>query len=131
MKLMVATEQTQGNRKNDFCWVPEDEIVTFGGLECDGEEVDGSCGCKRSLVGIASSKSTTTMKIVDLELTMNELVDMIKKSLSRSGWHSLVSKADMLAAELVEMAEPFKVGDIVERRGDIIVERCIYEAEAV
>ena len=50
MKLLVATTKTQGQRKNDFCWVPEDEIVQFA-FVCDGEKIDGSCGCRRSMSG--------------------------------------------------------------------------------
>ena len=41
MKILVATKETQGNRKNDFCFCDEEEIVKAG-MECDGESVDGS-----------------------------------------------------------------------------------------
>jgi hypothetical protein len=36
MRILVSTKKTQGQRKNDFCWVPEGEIVRFG-MECGGE----------------------------------------------------------------------------------------------
>ena len=49
MKVLVATRNTQGQRGNDFCFVPEGEIVAFPAAECTGEKIDGSCGCRRSV----------------------------------------------------------------------------------
>ena len=58
-KVLTATAATQGMRKNDFSHTEEGELVTYG-LECDCEQVDGVCGCKRSLVGRSTHKATTT-----------------------------------------------------------------------
>ena len=41
MRFLVATKETQGQRKNDFSHAREGELVKFG-FECDGEEVDGN-----------------------------------------------------------------------------------------
>jgi len=65
--IFVATRQTQGQRDNDFCFVPEGEIVTFPVFTCTGEEADGACGCRRSLCGVHSSTGTTTVKVALLE----------------------------------------------------------------
>ena len=43
MRILVATEETQGRRPNDFCFAEEGEIVTFS-PECTSEEIDGPCG---------------------------------------------------------------------------------------
>ena len=57
MKILVGTTETQGRRKNDFCYTKEGEVLCFH-LECDGETVDGSCGCKRSMSGVDTNKAT-------------------------------------------------------------------------
>jgi hypothetical protein len=53
MKLLVSTTETQGQRKNDFCFVPEGEILVFA-FECDRDRgnPDGPCGCARSMSGV-------------------------------------------------------------------------------
>lgn len=50
MKVMVATREGQGFRENDFSWTKENELVGFTS-ECDGETIDGNCGCRRSMSG--------------------------------------------------------------------------------
>ena len=122
MKIPVATQRTQGQRKNDFCYVPEGELVTFSS-ECDRETIDGKCGCKRSMVGLKSLKSTTTVQVVDLPLTQQQLSNALQKSLQKSGWTRLMNstevddliKQDLTA--LIEIGNAFAVGTVLERRG--------------
>ena len=57
MKMLVATKETQGKRRNDFCWATEGELVRFA-FQCDGEAVDGRCGCRRSFCGLDSHKAS-------------------------------------------------------------------------
>ena len=57
MRVLVATKKTQKQRENDFSFVPENELLYFGS-QCSGEKVDGSCGCKRSLVGVKCLMAT-------------------------------------------------------------------------
>jgi hypothetical protein len=64
MKVLVATEETQGRRPNDFCFTEEGELVLFGS-ECSRETIDGPCGCRRSLVGVRSGMATTTVRVVE------------------------------------------------------------------
>jgi hypothetical protein len=122
MKLLVATKETQGERKNDFCWCNEGEIVKFG-IECDGETVDGSCGCKRALCGVDTSKATTTMKVVKSNVSPTGLNKIIKDSLAREGWLANTTDSEAyiwagnLAGELIRIAELFQVNDIIEKRG--------------
>jgi len=66
MKVLVATEETQGHRKTDFCWTEEGELVFFGS-ECTRETIDGECGCRRSLCGLRTRKATTTFRVVERE----------------------------------------------------------------
>ena len=119
MKLLVATTETQGQRNNDFCFVPEGEIVHFT-LECDGETVDGGCGCRRSMSGLKSHKATTTMKCVDVEITEAELKGLIFDFYCKGWKMSLIDatkEAEVEGAELMRMAGYFAVGAIVEKRG--------------
>lgn len=65
MKVVVATSETQEQRRNDFHFATEGEIV-LPAEPHDDEPVDGPCGCQRAFDGIASGKSTTTAKVLDL-----------------------------------------------------------------
>ena len=121
MNVLVATREMQGKRKNDFCHVPEGEIVRFQ-FECDGEAVDGRCGCRRSMAGTLTSRSTTTMKVVDMDLTPEQFQSRIESSLRRDGWISDEMpdwKAWIReeAMELLAMAAAFPAGEVVEKRG--------------
>lgn len=118
MRFLVATRLTQGQRKNDFCFAKEDELVRFG-TECDGEKVDGACGCRRSMIGMESSKGTTTMKVVDLDLSRGDLFKRMNQSFIKSGWGAIVD--DKLVAqdvdEIIRIAEFFPLGSVIEKRG--------------
>ena len=122
MKVLVSTCESQGKRKNDFCYVPEGELVRLG-MECDGGKPDDSCGCSRSMVGMTCAKGTTTMKVVEMPaMTPALLKDELLASLISSGWvkpgdtgGAKWAKED--AGQLIRIANGFLVGDIVEKRG--------------
>lgn len=124
MKVLVSTKETQGQRSNDFTWTNEGELLKYG-FECDRESVDGSCGCKRSLVGVTTSKATTTMKVIDLPLTPSDFKLLIVASLKREGWIT-GETTDKEAEELYRaatlgldtVAASFPVGAVLERRGN-------------
>jgi hypothetical protein len=123
MKILVATSKGQGKRKNDFNFCNEGEIVTFS-FECDGEDIDGSCGCRRSLSGTTTRKSTTTMKVIKSSMTKEDVANTIYDSLEKGGWINMMSKewgiktASKDTEELLKIASTFKVGDVVEKRGN-------------
>lgn len=122
MKVLVSTTETQGWRKNDFCHVPEGELVTWA-TECDGEAVDGKCGCRRAMIGLESRCATTTFKVVDLPMSEVEYSAQLTASLKAGGWDKLFEKNDLreLVAEdqkdLLRMAALFPVGLVIEKRG--------------
>ena len=122
MKVLVSTCESQGKRKNDFCYVPEGELVRLG-MECDGGKPDDSCGCSRSMVGMTCAKGTTTMKILDLPtMTPTLLQGELLASLINSGWANPgdaegVTWAKEDATELVRIASGFQVGAVIEKRG--------------
>jgi len=121
MKVMVATDEKQGKRKNDFCHTKKGELVKFG-FECDGESVDGSCGCRRSFAGFETHKASTTAEVVDKEITREEYRDLFCDALKQEGWLEGLSPEDVDEEldELIKTAKVFETGSIIEKRGDSI-----------
>ena len=129
MKILLGIKETQGKRKNDFSFTNDKEILRFG-FECDGERVDGRCGCKRSMVGTVTHKSTTTMKIEEVNLTEEQLADVIFQSLKDAGWITEKNESsEKLVKEQIEdiknVASSFPAGAVIERRGRAFAMRSI------
>jgi len=128
MKVLVATKRLQGVRKNDFSHTLEGELVKYG-LECDGETVDGHCGCKRSMVGFESQKATTTFMVVEMPITSKEFWEKYIESERKAGWvRESTTKAEMktfraVAKELLRLANHFPVNTVLEKRGSRIQTR--------
>jgi hypothetical protein len=128
VKVFVATEDTQGQRDSDFCFVPEGEIVAFVGLVCgtDRDNIDGPCGCNRSLCGVDCCKCTTTFRVIDANV---DLASQLLGLLYRGHWlggktiDEAVKIAKKEAAALSKEISKFNVGDIVEKRGDVFQKR--------
>ena len=121
MKVFVATKETQGTRSSDFCFCDEGEFVHFS-FECDRDtnDIDGGCGCRRSMSGFNSSKATTTFKIFDTEINTEDYLNMLIKTSTREEWYPNTLKLDDLKEEiqqLCQLANEFEVGDIIEKRG--------------
>jgi hypothetical protein len=130
VRLFISTLETQGTRKNDFSHTFGGEILRFH-FECDGETVDGKCGCRRSLTGVESSKSTTTMMAVDSDLTEGQLMYEILNSLIKSGWYKKddvegEKAARQQAKELIRIAAAFPNSAIIEKRGAKFAMRKLY-----
>lgn len=126
MNIFVSTKETQGHRKNDFCFVPENEPVLFGS-ECD-QSVDGKCGCKRSLVGAYCRTATTTFKVVNTPMSKDDYVERMLQSSRDGGWPIDTNKEFYSAVyeniqEILKIADYFNDGDILERRGSKIKTR--------
>lgn len=128
MKILVATKATQNFRSNDFSWANNDEIVHFGS-ECDGGSIDGKCGCRRSMTGIDSRKGTTTMRVIDSDISMAQLAYRISNSMISAGYYEKSEASDAFndakkeAAELVRIASCFPVDSIIEKRGNKFAQR--------
>jgi hypothetical protein len=127
--VLVATKETQGQRPNDFCLCEEGEIVTFSTTICDGEEIDGHCGCRRSMSGLVSKKATTTVKVVMLEGGLPALQEAIRTFFNEAGWASMIESAELRylvrtdAEELTRLAAAFPLGSVVEIRGKEFITR--------
>lgn len=122
MKILRATTKTQGQRANDFSWTDEGEIVNWGAFECDREEVDGHCGCRRSLCGLNSLKATTTFIVTnEPHMTRSDLILLIVESMERGGWGTkdgVLPLAKQNAMDISAIASGYPEGTILERRGD-------------
>lgn len=117
MKLLAATSLTQGWREDDFCWTTPGELVYFGIDAGCGKHPDGKCGCGRSMVGLQSFKSTTTMQVVQSQLSEADLRRLLTDSLKLAGFFPKPATVRTLGEELQLAAIAFNTGDIVERRG--------------
>ena len=131
MKVLVSTEKGQGQRSNDFCFVPKGELVRYG-FVCDSDkdedgniDPDSTCGCGRSWTGVDCHKGTTTVEVVERPFDQDELERTIFSSM-RQAYPSLMddaeanelAKAD--AANLAETANRYPVGTVLELRGDYV-----------
>lgn len=129
MKVLVATKETQGKRENDFCFVPEGEMVHFS-MECGGEQIDGTCGCRRSMGGLVTHTGTTTMKVVEMDIDRGDYRQKLKEGLVSEGWIT-EDTPDHVDDDLVEAdlnalllaADGFDAGMVIEKRGNTFRER--------
>jgi hypothetical protein len=126
MKILVATNEGQGKRKNDFNFCYEGEAVKYA-FECDGETVDGGCGCRRAMSGIVSFKATTTFKIVDSPVSKEDYILAILDSERQSfglAWSDndkqLIAEIREDANQLLQLAKMAPEGTVLEKRGDYI-----------
>jgi len=122
MKVLIATNEKQGERENDFSFTNEGEFVKFG-MECDGEEIDGSCGCRRSVAGFDTLRGTTTFKVVEEDITEDKFIELYKESDKKAGWNFEDKDMTKMAKELISIAQSFPVNSVLEKRGNKIVMR--------
>lgn len=121
MKVFVATYDGQGGRPSDFSWTVEGELVSIP-FECGTErdDIDGRCGCRRAMSGLASAKATTTFKVVEMNITIADYEAAVAESNCRCGWAEdaqVTPEVRREAAELLAYAHEFPVDRVLERRG--------------
>jgi hypothetical protein len=124
MKILVATELTQGTAPDDYHYCVEGELVWIQ-EPCarDREDPNGPCGCGRGFAGAASHKATTTALIVDSDMTREEMVLAFETSLVDGGWPG--EWAEHCTHENLDIANTGPVGTIVERCLDQFFMRAI------
>jgi hypothetical protein len=124
VKVLVATNQTQGYWKGDYHWALDGELVTPLVVECCNPD---QCGCARGFPGLASSKPTTTAMVADLpHVGVAELERALRDALTRDGWLSGLkpAKADDVVhvhlSAILEICAEHRPGTIVRRQGDLV-----------
>ena len=128
MRVLTATNETQGWRDDDFCWTVEGELVLLPPIEC----ADRECGCSRGMAGAASHRGTTTVKVIErADLNAAGYQELITDALQSSGYvtEALLSDPEVKewvrgeASSLTRMAAAFPVGTVLERRGRFLWRR--------
>jgi hypothetical protein len=120
VRIIVATKEKQGEKEGDFCFVPEGEIVMVGDCDCLHE----GCDCSRSMVGIVCKMGTTTMMVVESDLTREDFRRQIREA--NEGFEGLGvdgSVYEEQADALLELAKQFKTGAVIERSGEDFEQR--------
>jgi len=66
MKVLVATERTQGDLAGDYDYCVPGELLWLP-MVCDADRRDpsGGCGCGRGFGGLTSHRATTTGEVVE------------------------------------------------------------------
>lgn len=120
MKIIVATKEMQGRRAGDFNFAEEGEIVIVS--DCD--HLHEGCGCERSMIGVRSGKGTTTMMIVEADITRGQFIERIRAA--NEDYAELGLGDEVFAAEadaLLKLASEFSAGAVIERDGEDFHER--------
>ncbi len=122
MKILVATTEGQGVRADDFFFAHEGDIVIIS--DCD--HLHEGCGCQRSTVGGRSGKGTTTMMVVETDLTpaqfRREIIDANKEYILLGIQESVFTAQ---AVALLQLAKELPLGVVIERDGEDFRARAI------
>lgn len=123
LKVLAATADTQGHRPNDFCWTTDGELVTFPALICDRDlaDPDNGCGCGRAWSGTNSHRATTTVMVREIaDYTLADYIEAIRSSREQQGWPTGNAYIAGVVADLLEAAESYPAGTILEiRSGEV------------
>lgn len=127
MRVLIATNETQGHHPGDYAWTVEGELVTPVTAECSSP---ATCGCGRGFPGLASCRATTTAMVVERpDLDRDEVWEVLYDSLSRDGWadHLDDTEFEALVDEhlwcIETVCSSFAVGDVVSRWGTKVYRR--------
>jgi len=124
MKVLVTTRRTNGLVEGDYDWTVPGELAWVT-MPCDSDLADpeGRCGCGRGFGGLMSHRATTTVEVKDLPITLEELREALRTSLTDQGWLSprqtatdQVALLQEVLADVRDIAAHFRVGDVVRRR---------------
>jgi hypothetical protein len=133
MRVLVATETTQGVREDDFSWTTPGELVMFGAICADDLRATGrACGCGRAFAGLHSERATTTAEVVESGTTLDDVVLAFRDSLQQGGWidatsdphdaHELVLTSVM---EVLLVADRYPAGTVI---GTLLGEQYVRQA---
>jgi len=119
MRVIVATNRTQGDKPGDYCWTVEGELVRLPWMECDSP----GCGCNRGFAGLSSHRATTTARVVNQpELSEAAYRELLLDDAVANGFGPVDDELRRLvadeAARLTELARELPLGSVLERLGD-------------
>jgi hypothetical protein len=126
VKTLVATNDTQGRRRDDYAWTVEGELVYVPPFDC----CSPGCGCDRGFAGFASARATTTAMVVDRpDLSVDDHCLALVDALTRQGWlePGWSAEHDEILADhlgpLERITGAFPAGTVIERAGTLIAAR--------
>ncbi len=120
MRVLVATEETQGDREDDYAWATPGELVMFGVIcASDLRGTGRGCGCGRAFAGLHSQRATTTAQVAEWPGNLDDLVLAFRDSLTRGGWldHGTPEDAEetvrLSVMEALLVADRYPVGTVI------------------
>lgn len=126
MRVLVATACTQGDRANDYNFCIEGELVRINEVCArDRGDPDGGCGCGRGFGGLNSHRATTTARVAEVPLSLEEYALAVESSLQQQGWNPCPDCAMAEAVDLAALVLGWPVDSVVERRLDQLVVRSL------
>jgi hypothetical protein len=121
VKVLTATKKTQGERKSDFFFANEGELV-YPSFVCGDDrrrlaagDADSGCGCGRSVCGVNTHKGTTTFEVSELDVPEEDILQVVVNSMVSAGWEP--ETGEKVFRGMKKIAESYEVGDVIERRG--------------
>lgn len=126
MHVLVATRRTQRQRRGDYSHAIDGELVTLPLAECDWGDDASFREHARYFVGIESARETTTAEVVELDVTDDVIAGYIGEALSRqTAWDpdTLAAVTLQLATEMLDIADQFPSGTVIEKRGTVLLAR--------
>lgn len=111
VKLFTATEQTQGQRPDDFCFCHEGELVITPPGPCCHHA--GECGCDRAWAGLNTHRGTTTAMVREVGIGIEDYIEAVSSSLGHQGWAVSPGAARRYAELLAGLASDHPVGSVL------------------
>ena len=117
MNVFVASTINKGRHNDDFSHTVPGELVWEGFTICDCPD----CGCDRAMAGMASSRGTTTFRVVfDEAMTPERYRQAFRDTVIREGWvrpedRSGLADIEAIADEHRRLAARFRAGTELRR----------------
>lgn len=105
---------------DDFCHAIDGELaVPF--VVCDNRD----CGCDRACIGLNSGKGSTTVRVVEVDITEDDLAFAVAGYIDNAGWGHLFTDpsdarnaADRIARQVRKVAAPYGPDTVLRPRHD-------------
>ena len=117
MKVLVATDKTQGKRRTDCDGCIEGELVwTVDPCPTSRNNPYGACDCGRTFRGVESDGVLTTARVEDIVgITRDDWVQSVLSSWEHGPNCTCDHDVDRIVNTLLEQLDPLPVGAVVER----------------
>jgi hypothetical protein len=124
MKVLMATQATQGARARDFTDCISGELVwMLDPCPASRRNPNGPCGCGRSFTGMSSDGSTTTAVVCEIaDFSRADYEKALSASFDAKGWCPCCYNRTVAeyVDDLVAMAGPWPPGAVIGRRLDVL-----------